>query len=155
MKSVFDLRERTFATATTFQRHGDIRHRSLGHALAASGARLRPGLARARGLLHHWFSSESHILAAFNMTASFALLAAALTMTLFGKGIAERFGVLVPLNESVNLIAPYAGVVLLSLGSLRLLQHVLTRNGGFMRLFGFIEAGVLLAGGAWAEAVAW
>lgn len=131
-------------------------HKSLKEALAHAGAIPSAQIARARGLLHRWFRKESPLLTTINTVLSLFLLALALTMTFIGMRIAQRFGLVVTLNEAANAISPYAGVALLSLGILRLLQNLFVRDSGWpMRLYGFVEAGLLLAAGAWAEAVAW
>jgi hypothetical protein len=112
-------------------------------------------MARARGLVRRWFSSEHPVLAAFNMVLSVVVLALTLTMTLIGMRIAQHFGLVVTLNEAANALAPYAGATLLVLGALRLLQTIMSGERRLVRMLGFVEATALLVGGTWAEAVAW
>jgi len=131
-------------------------HKTLKEALAAAGAMPSAQIARARGLLHRWFRKESLLLTVINTVLSLVLLSLALTMTFVGWKIAEALGLVVTLNETANTIAPYAGVALLSLGVVRLLQNLVLRSTGpAMRLYGLLEATLLLVAGAWAEAVAW
>jgi murein DD-endopeptidase MepM/ murein hydrolase activator NlpD len=132
------------------------KHRNLGEGLAAAGVRLPTRLAKARGLLHRWFRKESALLTVINTALSLLLFVLALTMTYLGMRIAHAFGLVVTLNESANAISPYAGVALLSLGSLRFMQNVVLRADGRVgRFLGLVEASLLIFGGIWAECVAW
>jgi biotin carboxyl carrier protein len=128
---------------------------SLADTLTAVGGLRTVSIERARGWLQKWFAAESGILTALNTGLSLVLFALALTMTFVGMKIAQMLGLVVTLNEATNAISPYAGVALLSLGSLRLVQNALSNNGPVARVLGVIEAMILIAGGIWAEAVAW
>ncbi len=129
--------------------------RSLIDVLVASGAQPAERFAAARGFLRLWFHKEGLVLSAINAALSVILLLLALTMTLVGMEIAQALGLVPTLDEAMRDISPYAGVALLGLGSLRLIQHIAARGTGILRVFGFGEAFLLLACGVWAEAVAW
>jgi hypothetical protein len=131
-------------------------HRNMHDALASVGALPGNTIERARGLLHRWFREESALLTGLNTAFSLFLFVLALSMTYIGMKIAQALGLLVTLNETANTISPYAGVALLALGGLRFVQALFVRNNGPVgRFLGFVEAAVLIAGGVWAEAVAW
>jgi hypothetical protein len=131
-------------------------HRNMRDALASVGALPSNTIERARGLLHRWFREESALLTTLNTAFSLFLFVLALTMTYIGMKIAQALGLVVTLNEAANAISPYAGVALLALGGLRFVQALFVRsNGPVARFLGFVEAAVLIAGGVWAEAVAW
>ena len=108
----------------------------------------------AKGLLHKWFDKEAPWLTGINFSASLALLASTMQMTMLGMKIAMALHVVEATGFLATIVTPYLAIALCALGAAKALHTWFTRRKSKgAKVLGFAAAGLLLTGGLFEAAL--